>query len=168
MSSRAPRRCRLDAVSTPPVVVTRSHGVHLSVATAASSDRVQCSTAGLVLNTVAHQPDNNCLSSPLLLLPTIQEEHQQLQQLESASCAVSQGSVSNSSSLLEGPSREASPAARCPQDAMLLLQAQVSDVTKGQHVGSWCLFLFIVIHSLNPLFKNTPGSVCLFDDVPYG
>jgi len=138
MSSRAPSRFRLGAVSTPPVVVTRSHGVHLSVITAASSDRVQCSSAGLVLNSVAYQPDNNRLS-PLLLLPTIQEEHQQLQHLEPASCAVSQGSVSNSSSLLEGPSREASPAARCPQDAMLLLQAQVSDVTHGQRVGSWCM-----------------------------
>ena len=161
MSLRAPGGCRLDAVSTPPVGVTSSHAVHLSVVTAASSDRVQCSSAGLVLNSVVHQPDNNRLS-PLLLLPTIQEEHHQLQQLEPASCAVSQGSVSNSSSLLEGPSREASPAARCPQDAMLLLQAQVSDVTKVQRVGSWCLSCCYCDALVKPSLKIHPGKCQTF------
>lgn len=106
----------------PAVAFTRSDGVHLSVRTAVSPD--QSSSAGVV-NSVAQLPDQNRLS-PLLLLPPIQED--QLQQLETASCVVSQGSISTSSSLLEGTSRQTSPAARCSQDAMLLLQAQVSAI----------------------------------------
>ena len=132
---------RLRAVSAS-VVVARSYGAHLSVLAAVSSELVQ-SSSGQLVNSVAHLPGQ--LPPSVLVLPPIPEEPHLLQL----------GTVASHGSHAEGTRSEETLAAstRRQQDAMLLLQAQVSSVTYWE-----LLLVFVLFRSLFPL--SVSGRCC--------
>ena len=131
---------RLRAVSAS-VVVARSYGAHLSVLAAVSSELVQ-SSSGQLVNSVAHLPGQ--LPPSVLVLPPIPEEPHLLQL----------GTVASHGSHAEGARRdETSASTRRQQDAMLLLQAQVSSVAYWE-----LLLVFVLFRSLFPL--SVSGRCC--------